>query len=199
MAGPEDPQVQVLHRRHVGRDLRGRREHRHGQRLGEPAHRRREHRQPGHRHAARQLRAVHRASAGSGVEHSTSAYFATINVPNKSQDWDLILLGVTDPPTVAQPVRGAVTESDETNNSLVHTCRVYGPTPDTSVAPATEGAGDAWLSADRVARSIRVDGRRSHVRAGLQLRAAGHESRCSSCKTACWPCAAASAAPSSTR
>jgi hypothetical protein len=61
-------------------------------------------------------------------------YFATINLPNRSQDWDLILLGVTDPPTAAQPVRGAIMESDETNNMLVHTCRVYGPNPDTSVA-----------------------------------------------------------------
>jgi hypothetical protein len=64
-------------------------------------------------------------------EHRT--YFATINLPSASQDWDLILLGVTDPPTAAQPVRGAITESDETNNMLMHTCRVYGPNPDTSV------------------------------------------------------------------
>jgi hypothetical protein len=60
-------------------------------------------------------------------------YFATMNLPNSSQDWDLILLGVTDPPTAAQPVRGAITEADETNNILTHTCRVYGPNPDTSV------------------------------------------------------------------
>jgi hypothetical protein len=65
-------------------------------------------------------------------EHRT--YFATINLPNTSQDWDLILLGVTDPPTAAQPVRGAITESDESNNVLMHTCRVYGPNPDLSVA-----------------------------------------------------------------
>jgi hypothetical protein len=61
-------------------------------------------------------------------------YFATMNLPNSSQDWDLILLGVTDPPTAAQPIRGAITESDETNNILTHTCRVFGPNPDTSVA-----------------------------------------------------------------
>src|SRR5918995_1396768 len=60
-------------------------------------------------------------------------YFATINLPNRSQDWDLVLLGVTDPPTAAQPVRGAITESDESNNILMHHCRVYGPTPDMSV------------------------------------------------------------------
>ena len=61
-------------------------------------------------------------------------YVATVTVPNTAQDWDLILFGVTDPPTMAQPVRGTVTESDETNNSHNHTCRWYGPTPDTSVA-----------------------------------------------------------------
>lgn len=59
----------------------------------------------------------------------------TVNVPNMNQDWDLILMGVTDPPTVAQPVRGAIMESDETNNVATHTCRWYGPTPDTAVEP----------------------------------------------------------------
>ena len=65
---------------------------------------------------------------------SQSVYVGTVTVPNDDQDWDLILFGVTDPPTTAQPVRGTVTESDETNNSRNHTCRWYGPTPDTSVA-----------------------------------------------------------------
>jgi hypothetical protein len=65
---------------------------------------------------------------------SQSVYVGTVNVPNTAQDWDLILFGVTDPPTVAQPVRGTVTESDETNNSRNHTCRWYGPNPDTSLA-----------------------------------------------------------------
>ena len=60
---------------------------------------------------------------------------ATVNVPNMNQDWDLILMGVIDPPTMAQPVRGALTESDETNNVTTHTCRWYGPTPDTAVQP----------------------------------------------------------------
>ena len=60
---------------------------------------------------------------------------ATVNVPNMNQDWDLILMGVTDPTTVAQPVRGAIMESDETNNVATHACRWYGPTPDTAVEP----------------------------------------------------------------
>lgn len=68
------------------------------------------------------------------LNSSQRVYVGTVNVPNTSQDWDLVLLGVTDPPTMAQPVRGAITESDEANNSFVHTCRWYGPTPDTSVA-----------------------------------------------------------------
>jgi hypothetical protein len=64
---------------------------------------------------------------------SRSVLVGTINVPNTSQDWDVIVYGVTDPPTMASPVRGAVIETNETNNSLNHTCRWYGPNPDTSV------------------------------------------------------------------
>jgi hypothetical protein len=59
----------------------------------------------------------------------------SVNVPNNAQDWDLVLLGVIDPPTMAQPVRGAILESDETNNSKNHACRWYGPVPDTSLQP----------------------------------------------------------------
>lgn len=56
-----------------------------------------------------------------------------VTVPNNMQDWDLVLLGVVDPPTRAQPVRGSVLESDETNNSKNHACRWFGPMPDTSL------------------------------------------------------------------
>jgi hypothetical protein len=66
---------------------------------------------------------------------SQRVYIGTVNVPDTNQDWDLVLLGVIDPPTIAQPVRGSVTESDETNNVTTHTCRWYGPTPDTAVEP----------------------------------------------------------------
>jgi hypothetical protein len=52
---------------------------------------------------------------------------------NSSQDWDIVVSGMVDQVTVAQPVRGAVTESNENNNGLIHTCRIYGPNPDTSV------------------------------------------------------------------
>jgi hypothetical protein len=65
---------------------------------------------------------------------SRSVLVGTVTVPNTAQDWDLIVFGVTDPPTMAQPIRGTVTESDETNNSRNHTCRWYGPNPDTSLS-----------------------------------------------------------------
>ena len=58
---------------------------------------------------------------------------ATVNVPNNMQDWDLVLVGTADPPTMAQPVRGLIIESDETNNVKNHACRWFGPTPDTSL------------------------------------------------------------------
>jgi hypothetical protein len=64
---------------------------------------------------------------------SRRASVGTMFVPNTTQDWDLVLMGVTDPPTTAQPVWGAITEANETNNVRMHTCRWYGPTPDTSV------------------------------------------------------------------
>jgi hypothetical protein len=59
----------------------------------------------------------------------------SVFVPNTLQDWDLILVGVIDPPTIAQPVRGLITEADETNNITTDTCRWYGPNPDTSTGP----------------------------------------------------------------
>ncbi|HKQ15231.1 MAG TPA: CARDB domain-containing protein [Steroidobacteraceae bacterium] len=58
---------------------------------------------------------------------------ATVTVPNNMQDWDLVLVGTVDPPTMAQPVRGLIIESDETNNVKNHACRWYGPNPDTSL------------------------------------------------------------------
>ena len=58
---------------------------------------------------------------------------ATVSVPNNMQDWDLVLVGTADPPTVAQPVRGLIIESDETNNVKNHACRWFGATPDTSL------------------------------------------------------------------
>jgi hypothetical protein len=58
-----------------------------------------------------------------------------VQMPNQLQDWDIVSVAVVDPPTTAQPIRGGVAESDETDNVLNHTCRVYGPNPDTSVGP----------------------------------------------------------------
>jgi hypothetical protein len=48
------------------------------------------------------------------------------------QDWDLVLVGTADPPTMTQS-RGLIIESDETNNIKNHSCRWFGPTPDTSL------------------------------------------------------------------
>lgn len=58
-----------------------------------------------------------------------------ITVPNNQQDWDLVLLGVVDPPTMASPTHGALFESSESNNSLSHACRYFGPNPDASLEP----------------------------------------------------------------
>jgi hypothetical protein len=57
----------------------------------------------------------------------------TVFVNYSAHDVDVVTAGMVDQVTVAQPVRGTVVESNETNNSLMHTCRVYGPIPDVSV------------------------------------------------------------------
>jgi hypothetical protein len=46
---------------------------------------------------------------------------------DRTHDVDVTTAGMVDPPTAAQPVRGVVIESTESNNGLVHTCRVFGP------------------------------------------------------------------------
>jgi len=58
-----------------------------------------------------------------------------VQVPNTLQDWDIVSVAMVDPGTPAQPVRGSVVESNETDNALTHSCRVYGPNPDTSLEP----------------------------------------------------------------
>jgi hypothetical protein len=68
-------------------------------------------------------------TAGSRLRVSVGS----INVPNNQQDWDLVLLGVTDPPPNAQATRGVLAESDESNNALAYSCRWYGPMPDASL------------------------------------------------------------------
>jgi hypothetical protein len=64
---------------------------------------------------------------------SRSVLVGSVTVSSTTQDWDLIVFGVTDPPTMAQPMRGAVIESNESNNMLNHSCRWYGPNPDLSL------------------------------------------------------------------
>jgi hypothetical protein len=58
-----------------------------------------------------------------------------ISIPTNQQDWDLVLLGIVDPPTPASQVHGAIFESSESNNNLTHACRYYGPNPDLTLEP----------------------------------------------------------------
>jgi hypothetical protein len=46
---------------------------------------------------------------------------------DRTHDVYVTTAGMVDPPTAAQPVRGVVIESTESNNGLVHTCTVFGP------------------------------------------------------------------------
>lgn len=57
----------------------------------------------------------------------------TVFVDHSAHDVDVATAGMVDQVTAAQPVRGTVFESDETNNSVIHMCRVFGPNPDVSV------------------------------------------------------------------
>jgi hypothetical protein len=61
-------------------------------------------------------------------------YLGTITLPNTSQDWDLQLISVVDPPTMSSPVWGRIYESDEMDNGRERLCRIFGPNPDTSAA-----------------------------------------------------------------
>jgi len=56
-------------------------------------------------------------------------YVGTVFVNNTAQDVDVVTSGMVDQVTVAQPIRGTVIESNETNNSLIDMCRVFGPAP----------------------------------------------------------------------
>jgi len=60
-------------------------------------------------------------------------YVTTLTLPDRNRDWDITAVVAVDPPTPSSPMWGATAESDETNNTLTHTCRTYGLTPDTSV------------------------------------------------------------------
>ena len=57
----------------------------------------------------------------------------TVFADHSAHDVDVATAGMADQVTAAQPVRGTVFESDENNNSLIHMCRVFGPSPDLSV------------------------------------------------------------------
>jgi hypothetical protein len=57
----------------------------------------------------------------------------TVFVDYSAHDVDVATAGMVDQVTAVQPVRGTVFESDETNNSQIHLCRVFGPNPNVSV------------------------------------------------------------------
>jgi hypothetical protein len=57
----------------------------------------------------------------------------TISVPNNAQDWDLVLLGMNDPQTPTSAAWGMVLESNESNNTRMHTCRWFGPNPNATL------------------------------------------------------------------
>jgi len=56
-------------------------------------------------------------------------FVGAFSVDNSQHDVDVTAVGMVDPPTVAQPVRGTLYESDESNNDIVFMCRVFGPFP----------------------------------------------------------------------
>ncbi len=68
-----------------------------------------------------------------GAGLTERVYLAIVNVDNSMADRDVLVAGSVDQVTVVQPVRGNIIESNETNNGLIHMCRLYGPNPDTSV------------------------------------------------------------------
>jgi hypothetical protein len=62
-------------------------------------------------------------------------FVSTFTVNYSNFDVDILSVGMVDPVTASQPVRGLVFEAIESNNDITHLCRIYGPTPDPSVRP----------------------------------------------------------------
>lgn len=62
-------------------------------------------------------------------------FVATFTVNHSNFDTDILSVGMVDPVTTSQPVRGSVIEVIESNNDVMHLCWVYGPLADTSVRP----------------------------------------------------------------
>jgi hypothetical protein len=60
-------------------------------------------------------------------------FIAAISVNNSMADVDVTPVGHVDQLTAAQPLRGPNFESDENNNTLTDTCRVFGPSPNAGV------------------------------------------------------------------
>jgi hypothetical protein len=58
-----------------------------------------------------------------------------VTVDYSVTDVDVVSAGMVDPVTNAQPVRGSLFELDESNNAVMHLCRVYGPPANAAVQP----------------------------------------------------------------
>jgi hypothetical protein len=77
-----------------------------------------------------------RAAVPALMPMSTQRVFvSTFTVNYSSFDVDVLSVGMVDPVTASQPVRGQVFEVIESNNDITHLCRIYGPPADPSVRP----------------------------------------------------------------
>jgi hypothetical protein len=65
----------------------------------------------------------------------TVKYVGSVEVPNRTQDWDICNVVVVDPPTSTR-ASGGTLESNESDNQWSGCCRLYAPTPDVSRPPA---------------------------------------------------------------
>jgi hypothetical protein len=60
-------------------------------------------------------------------------FMGTLTTDHSIHDVDVLVNGMVDPITSAQPMRGMVFELVESNNSVMHLCRVFGPLPNQAV------------------------------------------------------------------
>lgn len=65
----------------------------------------------------------------------TVKYIGSVEVPNRTQDWDVCTMVVVDPPTSTR-ASGSVFETNEGDNQWSGCCRIYGPNPDLTGPPA---------------------------------------------------------------
>jgi hypothetical protein len=59
---------------------------------------------------------------------TSRVYVTTLTLPDLINDFDVVAAGAVDPTSTAHPT-GTQLESDESDNALMHACRVYGTNP----------------------------------------------------------------------